>query len=102
MSRSEELRAYLNSLPDGARQTAKAALRIMLHRQDAATWAFRELDLSLDPWQRSLVATSPGGRAIALVHRQAGKTTAAAVTTSHHLIFGPAVMTQRILLKSCG
>ncbi len=30
----------------------------------------------------------PGKRAICLVHRQSGKTTAAAIATSHHLMFG--------------
>ena len=79
MSRPEELGAYLNSLPAEARKLAKDALRIVLYQQDIIAWSQRELGLTLDIWQRSLVSTPPGGRSIALVHRQAGKTTAAAV-----------------------
>jgi hypothetical protein len=97
MSRPDALRSYLDSLPGDARAIAKDALRIILYRQDATAWAQRELGLSLDTWQKSLVSTPPGGRTIALVHRQAGKTTAAAVATTHHLIFGATGSTSLIL-----
>ncbi len=97
MSRPEELGAYLNSLPAEARKLAKDALRIVLYQQDIIVWSQRELGLTLDIWQKSLVSTPPGGRSIALVHRQAGKTTAAAVAVSHHLMFGPKGSTSLIL-----
>lgn len=97
MTQGEALRKYLQGLPDPARQAAQEALRILLYRQSPEAWARRILGLTLDPWQRNLVETPPGGRAIALVHRQAGKTTAAAVTTSHHLTFGPAGSTSLVL-----
>ena len=45
------------------------------------------LDLRLENWQKKLVETPPGGRAIALCARQAGKTTATAVAVSHCMVF---------------
>lgn len=97
MATVEALRNYLQGLPEPARQLAKDALRIRLFQQETEIWSRRALEITLDPWQRRLVETPPGGRAIALVHRQAGKTTGAAVAISHHLTFGPAGSTSLVL-----
>ena len=97
MSSADSLRSYLQSLPDGARQAATEALRLHLFKSDTVLWSKKALDLDLDPWQRKLVHVPPGGRAIALVHRQSGKTTAASVATSHHMKFGPDGSTSLVL-----
>lgn len=55
------------------------------------------MGVDLDLWQRQLVEAPSGSRAIALVHRQAGKTTAAAVATAHAMIFGTAGSTSLVL-----
>jgi hypothetical protein len=82
---ADALKAYIASLPAELQATTKEALRSLRYKTDSVTWARRELDLELDPWQGKLVSTPPGGRAITLVHRQAGKTTAAGVAVSHTL-----------------
>ncbi|CAJ0879423.1 hypothetical protein AMST5_03059 [freshwater sediment metagenome] len=97
MKKAKAIRDYLQGLPEPARTAARGALKTHLYLQEPEIWARRELGLTLDPWQSKLVATPPGGRAIALVHRQAGKTTAAAVATSHALTFGPAGSTSLVL-----
>jgi hypothetical protein len=97
MTTEAALKDYLQGLPAPARKAAKDALRLILYRQDIEAWSRIALGIALDPWQRELVKTPPGGRAICLVHRQAGKTTAAAIATSHHLIFGPAGSTSLVL-----
>lgn len=97
MTTEAALKDYLQGLPAPARKAAKDALRLILYRQDVEAWSRIALGIALDPWQRKLVKTPPGGRAICLVHRQAGKTTAAAIATSHHLIFGPPGSTSLVL-----
>jgi hypothetical protein len=97
MTTEAALKDYLQGLPAPARKAAKDALRLILYRQDIEAWSRIALGIALDPWQRKLVKTPTGGRAICLVHRQAGKTTAAAVATSHHLIFGPPGSTSLVL-----
>lgn len=97
MTEADALRDYLQSLPDSARGAARDALKIVLYSNEPEIWSRRVLGLTLDPWQRHLVETPPGKRAIALVHRQAGKTTAAAVATAHAMIFGPAGGTSLVL-----
>ncbi|WP_174514214.1 DEAD/DEAH box helicase [Methylocella tundrae] len=84
-------------MPPDARKIAKGALRLALYQQEPEAWARLALGLKLDPWQRKLVETPRRKRAIALVHRQAGKTTAAAIATAHHLKFGPAGSTSLVL-----
>ena len=88
---------YLNSLPPDVRAEAKKAAKTYAFSKDAALWAKLVLDVSLDPWQRELVATEQGRRVITLTHRQAGKTTGAAVVVAHQLIFGPPGSTSLVL-----
>ena len=59
------------------------------HALDPSLWAADRLRLDLDDWQKSLVRSPPGSRTIALVHRQAGKTTGAAVAIGHTMLFEP-------------
>lgn len=93
----EALKDYLASLPPEIRVEAKKAVRDYAFRKDAALWAHHELGITLDPWQRQLVSTKPGSRAIALTHRQAGKTTGGAVALAHQMKFGPAGFTNLII-----
>lgn len=88
---------YLNSLPSEVRAEAKKAAKNYAFRKDPALWAKQVLNISLDPWQRELVATEPGRRVITLTHRQAGKTTGAAVVVAHQLIFGSVGSTSLVL-----
>jgi hypothetical protein len=97
LTSADALRNYFNSLPPPLQRTAKEALRVHMCQRDNVLWARRALGLTLDVWQEKLVSTPPGGRAIALVHRQAGKTTAAGVATSHALIYGAAGSTSLVL-----
>ena len=62
-----------------ARRLAKETLYLV----SPSTWSRRELRLTLDPWQATMVDAPAGSRVIALVHRQAGKTTAGAVGVAH-------------------
>jgi hypothetical protein len=62
---------------------AKAIARQALYTLSASAWSRRELKLPLDPWQRGMVDRLGPARIIALTHRQAGKTTAAAVGVAH-------------------
>ena len=64
---------------DLARRLAKETLYLV----SPSAWCRRELKLVLDGWQSQMVDAPPGSRVIALVHRQAGKTTAAAVGVAH-------------------
>ena len=54
---------------------------------DPSLWAADVLKLDLDDWQQQLVRSPPGSRTIALVHRQAGKTTGAAAAIGHTMLF---------------
>jgi hypothetical protein len=65
------------------------ALRRVAHALDPALWSAEALGLPLDPWQRRLVMAPRGSRCIALVHRQAGKSTAASVAVAHTLVHRP-------------
>ena len=60
--------------------------REALYRLSAASWSKRELGIDLDPWQASLATAPAGSRVAALVHRQAGKTTAGSVGVGHTMI----------------
>jgi Terminase large subunit, T4likevirus-type, N-terminal len=59
----------------------------LAHALDPALWSADVLGLDLDPWQALIVRQPPGSRSIALVHRQAGKTSAAAVAIGHTIKF---------------
>ncbi len=93
----EALKAYLDSLPPEARAEAKKAVRNYAYSLDPILWARDVLEVTLDPWQRQLVSTPAGSRAIALTHRQAGKTTAASVALSHQMTFGTAGFTNLVI-----
>ena len=86
---SEGLREYLAGLDADTREVAKAALRLHLYRTSPEAWARLQLGVTLDDWQKKLVQTPPGGRTICLLSRQQGKTTAAAIATAHHMLYGP-------------
>ena len=87
----------IDELPPDARPVAKKALRIYLYRSSVEAWSRLALGVTLDKWQRRLVEVGQGKRAICLVHRQSGKTTAAAIATSHHLMFGGYPSTSLVL-----
>ena len=87
----------IDELPPDVRPVAKKALRIYLYRSSVEVWSRLALGVTLDKWQRQLVEVGPGKRAICLVHRQSGKTTAAAIATSHHLMFGGCPSTSLVL-----
>ena len=87
----------IDELPPDVRPVAKKALRIYLYRSSVEAWSRLALGVTLDKWQRQLVEVGPGKRAICLVHRQSGKTTAAAIATSHHLMFGGYPSTSLVL-----
>ena len=65
---------------DLARRLAKETLYLV----SPSAWCRRELKLVLDGWQGQMVDAPAGSRVIALVHRQAGKTTAGAVGVRPH------------------
>ena len=60
--------------------------REALYRLSAASWSKRELGIDLDPWQARLAMAPAGSRVAALVHRQAGKTTAGSVGVAHTMV----------------
>ena len=64
---------------DLARRLAKETLYLV----SPSAWCRRELKLVLDGWQSQMVDAPAGSRVIALVHRQAGKTTAGALGCAH-------------------
>ena len=59
----------------------------LAHALDPSLWSADVLGLDLDPWQTLILRQPPGSRSIALVHRQAGKTSAAAVAIGHTMKF---------------
>lgn len=69
----------------------------LAHAIDPSLWATDVLNLDLDSWQQQLVRSPPGSRTIALVHRQAGKTTGAAVAIGHTMLFEPDATTSLAL-----
>lgn len=81
------MKETIDKLPSEARPAAKEALRIYFYKTSPEAWGRLALGITLDPWQRKLVDTPPGKRAIALTHRQAGKTTACAVVIAHTTLF---------------
>ena len=64
---------------DAAREIARRALYTL----SPSAWCRRELKLALDPWQVRMVDAPAASRVIALTFRQAGKTSAAAVSVAH-------------------
>ena len=74
-----------SSMPisEAARQIARQALYTL----SPSAWCRRELHLTLDGWQVRMVDAPAASRVIALTHRQAGKTTAAAVGVAHTMVW---------------
>ena len=78
-------------------EAAQEIARRVLYTLSPSTWSRRELKLELDVWQARLVDAPAGRRTIALTHRQAGKTTAAAVGLAHTMIWRRPTSTNLVL-----
>jgi hypothetical protein len=76
---------------------AKEIARRALYTLSPSAWCRRELKLALDPWQASLIDTPAGRRTISLTHRQAGKTTAAAIGAAHTMAWREPASTNLVL-----
>jgi hypothetical protein len=76
---------------------AKEIARQTLYTLSPSAWCRRELKLVLDPWQANLIDTPAGRRAISLTHRQAGKTTAAAIGAAHTMAWRKPASTNLVL-----
>lgn len=66
---------------------AKEIAKRALYTLSPSRWSFRVLQFELDGWQARLVDTPAPARIISLTHRQAGKTSAAAVGIGHSMIW---------------
>jgi hypothetical protein len=66
---------------------AKEIARQALYKLSASIWCRRELKLDLDPWQARMVDTLGPARIVTLTHRQAGKTSAAAIGIGHTMLW---------------
>ncbi len=78
---------------DAAREIARRALYTL----SPSAWCRRELKLALDPWQVRMVDAPAASRVIALTFRQAGKTSAAAVSVAHTMTWRQPGSTSLIL-----
>lgn len=78
-------------------EAAQEIARRVLYTLSPSTWSRRELKLELDVWQARLVDAAAGRRTIALTHRQAGKTSAAAVGLAHTMIWRRPTSTNLVL-----
>ena len=70
-----------------ASEAAREIARRALYTLSPSAWCRRELHLTLDGWQVRMVDAPAASRVIALTHRQAGKTTAAAVGVGHTMVW---------------
>jgi hypothetical protein len=70
-----------------ASEAAREIARRALYTLSPSAWSRRELKLALDPWQVRMVDAAGASRVVALTHRQAGKTTAAAVGIGHTMLW---------------
>ena len=61
--------------------------RRALYTLSPSAWCRRQLKLELDPWQIRMVDVAGAARVIVLTHRQAGKTTGAAVGVAHTMLW---------------
>jgi hypothetical protein len=75
----------------------KQIARQALYTLSPSAWCRRELKLILDPSQAGLIDAPAGRRAIALTHRQAGKTTAAAIGAAHTMLWRKPASTNLVL-----
>jgi hypothetical protein len=80
-----------------ASEAVREIARRALYTLSPSAWSRRELKLALDPWQARMVDAPPGGRVIALTHRQAGKTTGAAVGIAHTMLWRRVASTSLVL-----
>jgi hypothetical protein len=71
--------------------------RRALYTLSPSAWSRRELKLALDPWQARMVDAPGASRVIALTHRQAGKTTGAAVGVAHTMLWRQVGSTSLVL-----
>jgi hypothetical protein len=78
---------------DAAREIARRALYTL----SPSAWCRRELKLELDPWQIRMVDAPAASRVVTLTHRQAGKTTAAAIGVAHTMLWRKPGSTSLIL-----
>ena len=78
---------------EAARQIARRALYTL----SPSAWSRRELKLELDPWQVRMVDVAGAARVIVLTHRQAGKTTGAAVGVAHTMLWRQPCSTSLVL-----
>ena len=78
---------------DIASEIARRAFYVL----SPSAWSRRELKLALDPWQAHMVDAPGASRVIALTHRQAGKTTGAAVGVAHTMLWRRSSSTNLIL-----
>jgi hypothetical protein len=70
-----------------ASEAAREIARRALYTLSPSAWSRRELKLPLDPWQAHMIDAPGASRVIALTHRQAGKTTGAAVGVAHTMVW---------------
>src|SRR5580704_16107670 len=70
-----------------ASEAAREIARRALYTLSPSAWCRRQLKLALDPWQVRMVDAPAATRVIALTHRQAGKTTGAAVGVAHTMLW---------------
>jgi hypothetical protein len=66
---------------------AREIARQALYTLSPSAWCRRELKLLLDPWQVRMVDAPAASRVICLTHRQAGKTTGAAIGVAHTMLW---------------
>jgi hypothetical protein len=80
-----------------ASEVAREIARRALYALSASAWSRREMKLALDPWQVRMIGAPGASRVIALTHRQAGKTTGAAVGVAHTMVWRRAGSTSLVL-----
>jgi hypothetical protein len=80
-----------------ASELAREIARRALYTLSPSAWSRRELRLTLDPWQARMVDSPAGARVACLTHRQAGKTTAAAVGIAHTMVWRAPASTSLVL-----
>jgi hypothetical protein len=76
---------------------AKEIARRALYTLSPSAWTKRELKLVLDLWQAHLIDAPAGKRVIPLTHRQAGKTTGAAIGIAHTMLWRKPASTSLVL-----
>jgi hypothetical protein len=80
-----------------ASDLAKEIARRALYTLSPSAWSRRELKLALDHWQARMVDAPEASHVIALTHRQACKTTGAAVGVAHTMLLRQVGSTSLVL-----